>query len=153
MRTNQEVTNKMIGRWYDIAKKERMIPQPRNQIEKDTPKQFGVEVKKSDKVESARIRNSKYHKRSEREIALPEKPDFKTKDKMKLISSIRGERADYERLSELTELGLSLEAARDLVANEKEIAAVNGMLNEKKKSQQRQENNGVAGHKERSYEW
>ena len=72
---------------------------------------------------------------------------------MKLISSIRGERADYERLAELTELGLSVEAARDLVANEKEIAAVNGMLNEKKKSQQQQEKNGVAGQKERNYEW
>ena len=164
MRTNQDVTNNMIGRWYDIAKKERMIPQPRNPIEKDIPQKASVKVEKtkqrrSEEIGQSRRRedpeqtNSKYHKVSDREIELPERPDFRTKDKMKLISAIRGERADYERLSELTELGLSVEAARDLVANEKEIAAVNGMLNEKKKSQQHQENNAVAGNKERSYEW
>ena len=84
---------------------------------------------------------------------MPKRPDFKTKDKMELIKSLREERADYERLSELTELGLSVEAARDLVANEKEIAAVNGMLNEKKKSERHHERNGVAGEKERNYEW
>jgi hypothetical protein len=164
MRTNQDVTNDMIGRWYDIAKKERMIPQPGKQVEKEVPKQANVEAEKTKqrrgKENSQNRRHmdqeqtgSKAHKAPDRDTTIPKRPDFKTKDKMELIKALREERADYERLSELTELGLSVEAARDLVANEKEIAAVNGMLNEKKKSEQHHERSGVAGQKERNYEW
>ena len=59
-------------------------------------------------------------------------------DKMDLIIALRAESenpARMTRLHDLTELGLSLEAAREMCDNEAEIQNVNDLLKEKKKKE------------------
>lgn len=64
---------------------------------------------------------------------------------MKEIISIRNESIDGERLYELTELGLSVDAAKDLVEREKELNSVYKMLDEKRKKEKLANNTKTVG--------
>jgi hypothetical protein len=54
---------------------------------------------------------------------------------MHQIIALRHETDDMENIAELTSIGLSFEAARDMRANERQIEAVYKVLNKKKETE------------------
>ena len=141
MQANEEVTPEMYGRWAEIAKHE-----GRNQVRQEEPEK---ERRMSDEI----VYGSKDMQgaiRAVKEMSVRRKrPDETTRERedeqpwtrverndpkvLKQIISIRNESIYGERLYELTELGLSVDAAKQLVENEEEIANVHRMLEDKRR--------------------
>ena len=139
MKDNQDISNKMIGRWYDIAKQEVRV--------KSDVEPTSVARRMSDKIHQGSEDMQDAIRRVE-EIKLSgtsngaknENRPNNTMDKndpetLKRLISIRNETEDGDRLYELTELGLSVEAAKDLREREKELESVYEMLDQKRKKE------------------
>ena len=149
MNKNPDVTNIMIGRWYDIAKEEGRVPKaaPKPNEERRRPSDeiaFGTSDMQ-DAIEKVRqLSNKKRAETTQAGINHPQgqhsnPTEFKRRDKndpevlkhsiwLRTMSAEEG-----ERLYELTELGLSMDAARELREQEKTIEEVHKMLDEKRK--------------------
>ena len=149
MNKNPDVSNIMIGRWYDIAKGEGRVPKaaPKPNEERRRPSDeiaFGTSDMQ-DAIEKVRqMSNKKRTESTQAGINHPQEQhsnqtEFKRRDKndpevlkhsiwLRTMSAEEG-----ERLYELTELGLSMDAARELREQEKAIEEVHRMLDEKKK--------------------
>jgi hypothetical protein len=139
MRENQDISNKMIGRWYEIAMQEGRVNSNNEKTHETRPMSDDI-VRGSDDMQDAikkvkeisRPRNSS----NVRQENGPKKHLGRTDpETLKQIISIRSETENGERLYELTELGLSVEAAKDLVEREKELESVHKMLDEKRKKE------------------
>ena len=137
MRNNEDITNSMIGQWFDIAKEEKRVPsrQQARYVE-PTPKQPAAQPQRN--VENIRQRNPERNQPSSaKEInqKTTRKPDLTVSPKMQQIIALRQETDDMENIVELTSIGLSFEAARDMRASERQIEAVYKVLNKKKESE------------------
>ena len=139
MRNNQDITNSMIGRWFDIAKKEKRVPN-RSQAPQEVPappKQTTVRPQRvaEPRRQSERQPPSTCMNQNETAQKTVNKPSSSTNSKINQIIALRQETDDMENIVELTSIGLSFEAARDLRANERQIEAVYKVLNKKKESE------------------
>ena len=172
MRTNENVTNEMIGRWFDIAQKEKRVP--RNERPRHEERTFRIETQtvglqraREDKTygEKQRPQSSNYpptNSSERREVGnqygRAEKTRLEEKvvpasnyqrrggdtkkpavdnEKLQMIVKLREESENPERMNrliELTEIGLSIDAAREIHDNEMEIEKINKLIGEKKKS-------------------
>ena len=151
MRSNENVTNNMIGRWFDIAKQDKRVPNERRINPDETrrnvnPVPHGTTSRQNNAApttgaqhEIPRTKRTEVHERQEKSvkqtnIAPPKqiveqnKPS-KNPEKMAQIIAVREQYEDRVMLTKLTSLGLSLEAAVDMRAQEKKIAQVYEMMN------------------------
>ena len=176
MKSNQDVSNSMIGRWFEIAKKERRVPKDTNQrSERQGPKNNYIEPnhqptehqtankKIEENIPARKVpEHPQKHYQTKSQPTINKTQTFRKvpQDKMDLIIALRADSenpARMTRLHELIDLGLSLEAAREMCDNEEEIQNVNNLLKEKKKKEsQANTSNGLPvtdGKKDRSFEW
>ena len=179
MRNNPNVSNSMIGRWFDIAQKERRVPREgRSQENQNSEMTERIGPQRSRNEESVALTHNQYKSRNKdttgQSAARLEKPHerneltsqpgvtsrtletryTRTSDqehnqkklpyrtlspaRLKHIMEVREEYdnpAKMERLYDLTELGLTLEAAREMYDSEMEIKKIDSLLQEKKKKQ------------------
>ena len=176
MKNNRDVSNSMIGRWFEIAKKERRVPKDTNQrSERQGPKNNYIEPnhqptehqtankKIEENIPARKVpEHPQKHYQTKSQPTINKTQTFRKvpQDKMDLIIALRADSenpARMTRLHELIDLGLSLEAAREMCDNEEEIQNVNNLLKEKKKKEsQANTSNGLPvtdGNKDRSFEW
>ena len=179
MRNNQNVTNGMIGRWFDIAKKERRVPkgnengkEQRAQGSENTQRfRHAQPMAEDNYIDHKQLHNT--HSTTQKEVQVEKStPTTKAKpqpsgkyrttcpEKLKMIVDLRDELENPERMSrlcELTELGLSVEAAREMHDNEKEIEKINKLLRDKKKKEQMgkkpKEQQAKDGDVDQAFEW
>ena len=140
MRSNPDITNSMIGRWFEIAKQEKRVPsrqqtnyeaQPVKEP-RDHPQRINNIVRPREperKPPSASENRKDIHPRNTK------KPESTVSPKMHQIIALRHETDDMENIAELTSIGLSFEAARDMRASERQIEAVYKVLNKKKETE------------------
>lgn len=134
----------MIGRWADITKQEgkdyKRQEEPRDERRMSDKITHGI----TDMQEAIQaVKQLSFGKRQpERTTRSEEEDDWTwTKEdrnnprKLKEIISIGNESFNGERLYKLTELGLNVDAAKQLKENEEEIADVHRMLEEKRKKE------------------
>ena len=157
MRSNENVTNNMIGRWFDIAKQEKRVPNERSGNTDKTkrnvnPVTHGTTSRQIDPAPSTgaqheipRTKRTEGPERQEKvgkptnvapprqtvEQSKPSKKYVKSPEKMAQILAVREQYDDRVMLTKLTSLGLSVEAAVDMRAQEKKIAQVYEMLKNK----------------------
>ena len=84
-------------------------------------------------------------------------------ERLKLITDLRAESENPERMTrlyDLTELGLTIEAAREIHDNEMEIEKINNLLREKKQNEaqsarrnQHDGNRAKDGNVDQAYKW
>ena len=154
MKSNENITNNMIGRWFDIARQERRVPNEKHHTvpeskARDTQSQY---PKSSRQADTAQTRGAPRESQEHRQTAIqgkqnqadthsqtaipqqtkthskPSKTFIKGPEKMASILAVREQYDDRVMLTKLTSLGLSLEAAVDMRAQEKKIAQVYEMM-------------------------
>ena len=154
MKSNENITNNMIGRWFDIARQERRVPNEKHHTvpeskARDNQSQY---PKSSRQADTAQIRGAPRESQELRQTAIqgkqnqadthsqtaipqqtkthskPSKTFIKGPEKMASILAVREQYDDRVMLTKLTSLGLSLEAAVDMRAQEKKIAQVYEMM-------------------------
>ena len=143
MNENPDINNDMIGKWYDIAIKEKRVPRPeRNQSQSKRLPSEDIALGTPDMQDAIeKVRQISLAKTTTGATRKPEQTKerrrYDKNDPEELKESIwrrTMSNEDGERLYELTELGLSVDAARELREQEKAIAEVHKMLEEKKKN-------------------
>ena len=151
MATNQDVTNTMIGKWYEIAMKEGRTSLDQQKEKPQATRRMSDEICKGSYNMQDAIQKVKEISLSRRETNTAnantrhKRHDKNDPEVLKEIISIRNESIDGERLYELTELGLSVDAAKDLVEREKELNSVYKMLDEKRKKEKLANNTKTVG--------
>ena len=182
MRNNPNVTNGMIGRWFEIAKKEKRVPnegKPREEQQTKAPEQsrtsrnqnYGPEGNPRDQHKShSQQTNTRKETNAGNKVMLTQpnsqKPTNRrvlSPERLKLITDLRAESENPERMTrlyDLTELGLTIEAAREIHDNEMEIEKINNLLREKKQNEaqsarrnQHDGNRAKDGNVDQAYKW
>ena len=154
MKSNENITNNMIGRWFDIARQERRVPNEKHHTvpeskARDNQSQYPKSSRQADTAQTrGASRESQEHRQTtiqgkqdqadtHSQTAIPQqtkthsKPSktfIKGPEKMASILAVREQYDDRVMLTKLTSLGLSLEAAVDMRAQEKKIAQVYEMM-------------------------
>ena len=154
MKSNENITNNMIGRWFDIARQERRVPNEKHHTvpeskARDNQSQYPKSSRQADTAQTRGApRESQEHRQTtiqgkqnqadtHSQTAIPQqtkthsKPSktfIKGPEKMASILAVREQYDDRVMLTKLTSLGLSLEAAVDMRAQEKKIAQVYEMM-------------------------
>ena len=151
MEANQDISNDMIGKWYDIAIEENRIqglskkPPEGNRRPSDElaygsyDMQDAIRKVKQISISSRKPRNNE---QGTKDVETPTREETNRHDKNspeRLKESIwirTMSNEEGERLHELTELGLSMEAARELREQEEALKEVHKLLEEKKRKAQ-----------------
>ena len=148
MKANQDISNDMIGKWFEIAVNENRVKNP-NKVQPEEHRRPSDElalgsldmqdaIQKVKQISLSSNKKPSYAKGSQAEIASTKEVggrlDKNSPERLKESIWIRTmTNEEGERLNELTELGLSIEAARELREQEKALEEVHKMLDEKKK--------------------
>jgi hypothetical protein len=146
MNKNPDVTNNMIGRWYEIAVNEGRVPKNQTEPPKER-KRPSEEIAlgtddMQDAIEKVRQMSNRKKPDSNQDVNTTKRKEqagnkkYDKNDPEELKESIwrrTMSNEDGERLYELTELGLSMDAARELREQEKTLQEVYKMLEDKKR--------------------
>ena len=151
MESNQDISNNMIGKWYDIAMEENRIQVQSNRPPEENRRpsdelaygsydmQDAIKKVKQISVSSHKQRNNAQGMNVEEPPAreVKNRHDKNSPERLKESIWIRTmSNEEGERLHELTELGLSMEAARELREQEEALKEVHKLLEEKKRKAQ-----------------
>jgi hypothetical protein len=148
MEANQDISNNMIGKWYDIAMEEKRIQvqskKPTEEYRRPSDElaygshdmQDAIKKVKQISVSNRKPQNNGQGMKDDNTATREERKRYDKNSPESLKESIwirTMSNEEGERLHELTELGLSMEAARELREQEKALEEVHKLLEEKKR--------------------